>query len=95
MSKVDFSAAVFRDVEFRGYDLEEVTLLDDPDLRLFRQAHCVARRAIRMLDGHEDMPSRMLLAIRKTGSEGLEMSEKPRCSTGVIIGKLAVRNWSS
>jgi hypothetical protein len=70
MRKVDFSAAVFRDAEFRGYDLENVTLPDDPDLRLLRRARCVARRAIHMLGGREDMPSRMLQAILENRLRG-------------------------
>jgi uncharacterized protein YjbI with pentapeptide repeats len=70
MSKVDFSAAVFRDVEFRGYDLEDVALPDDTDLRLLRRARCVARGAIGMLGGREDMLSRMLRAILENRLRG-------------------------
>jgi hypothetical protein len=70
MSKVDFSAAVFRNVEFRGYDLADVTLPDDPDLRVLRRARCVARKAVQMLDGREDMQSRMLRAVLESRLRG-------------------------
>jgi uncharacterized protein YjbI with pentapeptide repeats len=62
MTKVDFSAAVFSNVDFRGFDLEDITLPDDPDVRLLRRARCVARLGIQMLDGDNSMPSRMLRA---------------------------------
>jgi uncharacterized protein YjbI with pentapeptide repeats len=63
MSKVDFSAAVFREVEFRGFDLEDVTLPDDPDVRLYRRARCVARKGIELLDGDNSKPGRMLRGV--------------------------------
>jgi uncharacterized protein YjbI with pentapeptide repeats len=62
LSKVDFSAAVFRDVEFRGFDLEDVMLPGDPDVRLLRRARCVARRSIEILDGNDSISARMLRA---------------------------------
>jgi uncharacterized protein YjbI with pentapeptide repeats len=62
MSKVDFRSAVFRDVDFRGFDMKDVTLPDDPDVRLLRRARCVARRGIQMLDGDDRISARMLRA---------------------------------
>lgn len=62
MSKVDFRSAVFRDVDFRGFNLEDVTLPDDPDVRLLRRARCVARWGIQMLNGDNSISARMLRA---------------------------------
>jgi uncharacterized protein YjbI with pentapeptide repeats len=63
MSKVDFAAAVFRDVEFRGFGLEDVTLPPEPDVRLYRRARCVARRGIQLLEGDGSKPAQMLRAV--------------------------------
>ena len=63
MRNVDFSAAVFREVEFRGFDLEDVRLPDDPDVRLYRRGRCVARHGIRLLDGDESKLARGLRAV--------------------------------
>jgi uncharacterized protein YjbI with pentapeptide repeats len=63
MSEVDFAAAEFRDVEFRGFELGDVTLPPEPGVRLYRRARCVARRGIRLLDGDNTKPAQMLRAV--------------------------------
>jgi Pentapeptide repeats (9 copies) len=70
MGKVDFSAAVFGGVEFRGYDLEDVKLPDDTDVLLLRRARCVARKAIHALGDREDTPSLMLRAVLENRLRG-------------------------
>jgi uncharacterized protein YjbI with pentapeptide repeats len=70
MSEVDFSAAMFRDVEFQGYDLENVTLPADPNVRLVRRARCVAQRAIKILDGADSVSARMLLGVLENRLRG-------------------------
>lgn len=62
MGSVDFSDATFSQVEFIGFDLDGVTLPKDPDIRLLRQARCVARRAVEMLNGDDRTEARMLRA---------------------------------
>ncbi|HSR84161.1 MAG TPA: pentapeptide repeat-containing protein [Streptosporangiaceae bacterium] len=63
MCKVDFLAAVFQEVEFRGFDLEDVRLPNDPDVRLYRRGRCVAMRGIQLLDGDESKLARGLKAV--------------------------------
>jgi len=63
MRDVDFSAAEFREVEFRRFDLEDVRLPDDPDIRLYRRARCVAGHGIQLLDGDESKLARGLRAV--------------------------------
>lgn len=63
MSKVDFAAATFKDVEFRGFGLEDVTLPPEPDVRLYRRARCVARRGIQLLGSDGSAPAQMLRAV--------------------------------
>jgi uncharacterized protein YjbI with pentapeptide repeats len=70
MDKVDFSGATFRQVEFLGFDLESVTLPDDPDVRLLRRARCVARRGIELLDGDDQVAARQLRAMLHTRLRG-------------------------
>src|SRR6266702_8193106 len=70
MDDVDFSAAVFHGVEFRGFDLERVILPADPDVRVLRQARCVAAKGIELLDGDERIPARMLQAILQNRLRG-------------------------
>jgi hypothetical protein len=47
MQDVDFSQAIFTDVEFIGFDLDKVTLPEDPDIRLVRNYKCVAEFGLR------------------------------------------------
>jgi uncharacterized protein YjbI with pentapeptide repeats len=63
MVAVEFSDAVFRDVDFRGFDLEGVVMPVDPDVRVYRRARCVARRAVSMLDDDGSKPARVLRAV--------------------------------
>ena len=63
MKDVDFSEAVFSEVEFRGFDLGAVLLPDDPDLRLQPRARCVARRGLELLRGDERVEARGLRGI--------------------------------
>lgn len=58
--EADFTGAFFEDVMFLGYDLSQVTLPDDPDLRLIRQDRCVMERAMALLGEDESLPARML-----------------------------------
>lgn len=74
MEEVDFTEAVFDQVEFRGFDIKAVKLPDDPDVYLIPHALCVARRGLAMLDGDERVIAKMLRAmlegyLRGPGSE--------------------------
>lgn len=60
--EVDFTGAVFSDVEFRGVTLERATLPDDADLLLIRNYGAVVRQALGLLAGDESLPARMLRA---------------------------------
>lgn len=60
LEDVDFSDAVFEQVEFMGFDLERVTLPKDPDLKLLRRYRCVLERGLEALSGNETKPARML-----------------------------------
>jgi uncharacterized protein YjbI with pentapeptide repeats len=62
MREVDFAAAIFHDVDFRGFDLEDVTLPDDPEVRLVRRARCVATKGMHILRADEGISARMLKA---------------------------------
>ena len=62
MCQVDFRSAVFEDVDLRGFDLEDVVLPDDQDVRLVRRARCVARRGLAMLEGDSTAAAGMLRA---------------------------------
>ena len=62
MREVDFSKSTFQDVEFRGFDLEQVTLPVDPDVSLVRRYRCVAERGLTELEGDESVPAEMLRA---------------------------------
>ena len=63
MREVDFAVAEFRDVEFRGFELGDVILPQESDVRLYRRARCVARRGIRLLEGDNTKPAQMLRAV--------------------------------
>lgn len=63
MRAVEFLDAMFRDVDFRGFDLEDVVMPMDPDVRVYRRARCVARRGVSMLDNDETKPARILRAV--------------------------------
>jgi uncharacterized protein YjbI with pentapeptide repeats len=56
----DFTGALFDQVEFMGSDLSNVTLPQDPDLRLIRRYRCVIERALASLDGDGSLSARML-----------------------------------
>ncbi len=60
MTDVDFTDAVFDQVEFMGFDLAGVILPRDPDVRLIRRYRCVIERALAALDADESLPARML-----------------------------------
>ncbi len=62
MNMVDFRSALFCDVDIRGFDMEDVMLPDDPDVRLYRRARCVAQRGNQLLDGDDGISARMLRA---------------------------------
>ncbi len=62
MRDVDFSAATFRDVEFRGFDLEEVALPADPDVFLVRRYRCVAERGLAELEDDDSKAAQSLKA---------------------------------
>lgn len=70
MSKVDFTTAVFWDVDFRGFDLEDIILPDDPGVRLVRRGRCVASRGIQMLHGDQRLSARMLRADLQNRLQG-------------------------
>jgi uncharacterized protein YjbI with pentapeptide repeats len=70
MEDVDFSAASFRHVEFKGFDLEAVALPDDPRVRLVRRGRCAARRGIELLDGDERVAARQLRAVLQNRLRG-------------------------
>jgi uncharacterized protein YjbI with pentapeptide repeats len=70
MEGIDFSGATFREVEFRGFNLEGVVLPADPDIRLLRRARCVARRGLDLLGGDESREARMLRAILENWLRG-------------------------
>jgi hypothetical protein len=63
-------------------------------MRLLRLARCVARRGVQLLDGHEDVQSRMLRAVLANRLRGPGDDRKPRYLTGVTITKWAARTWS-
>jgi uncharacterized protein YjbI with pentapeptide repeats len=52
MKEVDFSGARFDRVEFLGFNLDNVALPDDPDLRLVRRFPCAVQRALILLEGN-------------------------------------------
>lgn len=60
LEAVDFAEAKFHDVEFKGFDLRNVTLPNDPDVRLVRRARCVARRGLDLLGDDRRLEARML-----------------------------------
>jgi uncharacterized protein YjbI with pentapeptide repeats len=60
MGQVDFTGAVFDQVEFMGTDLARVTLPQDPDVRLIRRYRCVLEGALVALNGDGSLPARML-----------------------------------
>jgi uncharacterized protein YjbI with pentapeptide repeats len=70
MIAVDFSDAVFRDVYFRGFDLEDVIMPMDPDVRVYRRARCVARWGVSMLGNDDSQSARMLRAVFKNRLRG-------------------------
>ena len=70
MVKVDFAAATFSDVEFRGFGLEDVTLPPEPDVRLYRRARCVARLGIQLLEGDKSQPAQVLRAVLEHSLHG-------------------------
>lgn len=63
MDAVDFSDAFFSDVEFAGFDLEAVTLPNDPDIHLVRRARCVARHGIEMLGDDNSIEADILRSL--------------------------------
>lgn len=62
MERVDFAYAHFRGVEFKGTDLGNVRLPEDPDVRLIKRYDCVAERGLALLQGDDSVPARMLRA---------------------------------
>jgi uncharacterized protein YjbI with pentapeptide repeats len=62
MSDVDFSGAFFDQVEFLGFDLERVTLPNDPDIRLISRYKCVVEHGLRALQDNESSSARILRA---------------------------------
>ncbi len=79
MRDVDFSAATFRDVEFRGFDLEEVALPADPDVFLVRRYRCVAERGLGELENDDSLAADMLRAELSNSLRG------PASSTGAHV----------
>jgi uncharacterized protein YjbI with pentapeptide repeats len=59
--EVDMADAVFRNVVFRGFDLDAVTLPDDPGLWVIRDYPRVARKAVAALEGRQDKAGGFLL----------------------------------
>lgn len=62
MQDVDFSDAVFNQVEFRGCDLSGITLPRDPEVRLVRHYRCVLEHALAGLGADTSVEARMLRA---------------------------------
>jgi hypothetical protein len=60
MEGVDFSGAVFDQVDFMGFDLSQVVLPHDPDVRLIRRYRCVLTHALAVLGAGDSLPVRML-----------------------------------
>jgi hypothetical protein len=60
MEGVDFSGAFFDQVEFMGFDLSQVVLPQDPDMRLIRRYKCVLTHALADLGTGDSLPVRML-----------------------------------
>lgn len=65
MEDVDFSRANFEFVEFRGLDLDEVSLPDDPGLRIVENYPCVLDRAIAELSERDDSSARRIRGYLK------------------------------
>jgi hypothetical protein len=93
MSKVDFAAAVFRDVEFRGFGLEDVTLPPEPDVRLYRRARCVARRGIELLEGDGSKPAQMLRAVLQDCLHGPGADQDAPVFVRLTTLMAAARTW--
>jgi hypothetical protein len=70
LDQVDFSGAIFRQVDFLGFDLEGITLPEDSDLRLLRRARCSATRGLEILDGDDRIPARQLRAMLQVRLRG-------------------------
>lgn len=60
MEDVDFSEALFDQVEFMGSDLSRVTIPADADVRLIRRYRCVVEHALSALEGNQSLTARML-----------------------------------
>jgi uncharacterized protein YjbI with pentapeptide repeats len=60
MEDVDFTSAVFDQVDFMGFDLEHVKLPKDSEVRLIRRYPCVVKRALDALKNNDSLPARML-----------------------------------
>lgn len=78
MQDVDFSEAILSEVEFRGFDLGNIVLPDDPDVRLQPHARCVARRGLEMLRGDEHREARMLRGMLENRLRGPGSEEDAR-----------------
>ena len=78
MQNVDFSDAVLRDVEFKSFNLEAVTLPKDPDVRLVRRARCVARRGLAELESKDVVAPGMLRAVLEQRLRGPGTEQEAR-----------------
>lgn len=63
MEDVDFSDAVFREVDFRRLNLDRVTFPTRPGHIVVRHYPCVLERAMATLDGDESLVGRLLRAV--------------------------------
>jgi uncharacterized protein YjbI with pentapeptide repeats len=59
---VDFSDAVFEEVEFMGFDFSRVILPRDPNVRLVRRYRCVAERVLAAVQSDDSPAARIIRA---------------------------------
>lgn len=62
LEDVDFTDALFDEVEFKGMHLDRTVLPADPDVRLIRHYRCVVERALTLLEGDESLAARRMRA---------------------------------
>lgn len=63
LTRVDFGGAEFRDVDFRGFRVQDVRWPEGQQVRVVERFPEIARRVARLLDGDTSRNARKLLAI--------------------------------
>jgi hypothetical protein len=89
----DFSQAMFENVEFRGFSLDDVVLPDDPDVMLVRNWPCVARWIADALGQDQAVACRQLRGVVNGALRMLDAATPPVPHAGAVLNRRDWREW--